>query len=294
MAAVLTRHRLLQHEYEQTALNECQQSVSLHEGLEKILHLTADLDGSPTPTIDCIKSNLGVERDFSKDIEEATEAYNVAVCRTIGPAMYRKLPRELRDMIYEYLTTSVLHLTPIAAYFASEDSDKDDLCPERYWRADVIGPEVIHELRESWYRNTTFHVDGDQSIKTLLDKDRFDAGLQPRELINKVTRQIGIVTGTTEEGNMQTVLHLYELFLLRTLTQLQVNVYMSHVRSGERDKMFRSILRLIRSTILRLRKSGYQCTVTLDERCSDCVDPETITEWDDDIAAEIDRATVPR
>lgn len=293
MAAALTKHRLLQREYEQTALNECQQSVSLHEGLENILHHTTDLDGSPTPTIDCIKSNLDIERDFSKDIEKATEAYNVAVCRNIGPAMYKRLPRELRDMVYEYLTTSKLHTTSITAYLAVENSNTDILCPERYWRASVIGSEVAHELKESWYRNTTFRVDGNMSIKTLLDKDRFGIGLEPRDLINKLTRQISVVGFSTKDGNVQTLLNLCELFLLRTVTQLHVNVYISHVRTAVMEDMLWVVLRLIRSTILRLRESGYQCSVTVDERCMEGISPETIRNWEDDLEAEVNRGNSP-
>ncbi|KAI4958392.1 hypothetical protein J4E86_003992 [Alternaria arbusti] len=282
--------KLLKHEYEQTALNEIQQSVNLHEGLDDILHLITDADGSPIPTIDSIKSNLGVARDVNKDIKEATKAYNVAVCRTIGPAVYGRLPRELRDMIYEYLTTRLTYICFEDVKFVLDNANTYSICPEHYWRADVIGSEVAHELRESWYRDTTFYVERDQSTEYLVSKDYFNAGLEPRELITDLIRRLWIEERQTEAANAQILRYLDELFLLRTVTHLCVDLNMSNVRLIDKGRMFRGILQLIRPTILRLRRSGYQCKITTsDDRFGEGMFLGTIKQWEDELGREIER-----
>lgn len=124
---------------------------------------------------------------MSEDIEETAEAYNLAVCRTIGLAMHKKLPRELRDMVYAYLTTLELELSDkpdlhsrkefservqqpkcmeglakpprYTTYFALQPHSKNDgLRSEHYWRDDVVSSKVASEPIESWYRNNTFYM----------------------------------------------------------------------------------------------------------------------------------------
>ncbi|CAN9360326.1 unnamed protein product [Alternaria sp. RS040] len=131
--------------------------------------------------------NFGIHRDVSEDVEEAVEANNLAVCRTIGLAMHKKLPRELRDMVYAYLTTLELELSDkpdlhsrkefsqrvqqpkcmegtakpprYTTYFALQPHSKNDgLCSEHYWRDDVVSSKVASEPIESWYRNSTFYM----------------------------------------------------------------------------------------------------------------------------------------
>jgi hypothetical protein len=277
----------------------------LDEIQESVGHLpfSTDVDGSPAPTIDCIKSNLGLERDLSRDIEEATEAYNIAVCHTIGPATHSRLPRELRDMIYEYLTAVELDLRiehdpagsdklpQFAAYFAQQPrSENDKLCPERYWRDGVVGSEVAYELMQSWYQNSTFKLvsrDRDQCLQALLNKDRFDADLQPRELITKFTHQFELGDSITM-ANADVLRCLDGMFLFSKVTQLQVLVAFSHCR----DKVGALIefLALIHATILRLRKLGYLCSVFVPAGLwPDKLFEKIIKEWEEDIEAEMKR-----
>ena len=233
---------------------------------------------------------MGVARDVSKDIKEATKAYNVAVCRTIGPAVYGRLPRELRDMIYEYLTTRLTYICFEDVKFVLDNANTYSICPEHYWRADVIGSEVAHELREAWYRDSTFYVERDQSTEYLVSKDYFNVGLQPRELITNLIRRIWVDGRETEAANAQILRYLEELFLLRTVTQLRVDVYMPNVDWKEMHKVLRKALQLIRPTILRLRRSGYQCKITASEpSLGDGFLHETIMRWEDELEREIKR-----
>ena len=85
---------------------------------------------------------------MSEDIEEAAEAYNLAVCRTIGLAMHKKLPRELRDMVYAYLTTLELEL-----------SDKPDLHSRKEFSQRVQQPKCMEGLAKP-PRYTTYFAWG--------------------------------------------------------------------------------------------------------------------------------------
>jgi hypothetical protein len=65
-------------------LDEIQHTVDQHDGLQHLLQLDR-----PDLTIAHVKSSLGMARDIDKNIEDATEAYNIAVCQTLGEAMQR-------------------------------------------------------------------------------------------------------------------------------------------------------------------------------------------------------------
>ncbi|KAG9195338.1 hypothetical protein G6011_00459 [Alternaria panax] len=313
-------HKLLQHEQDKKMIDDLQQSIAQSKGLEECIYSTDDTDGHPVPTIKRIKPNLGIDRDVSKDIEEATEAYNLAVCRTIGPAMHSTLPRELRDIIYAYLTTLELDLSVkpgpcprkdlcgrvkqpksleglarpprYTAYFAVQPRSKNDgLCSERYWRDDVVSAEVASELVESWYRNSTFYMkytildeaEFDECFKKLLNEDRFGTGLNPRELITKFKGQIWL--DDKFPGTDADVLRCVDsLSLFRKVTKLQVLVGIAHWdRVGE----FRRFLRLIRPTILRLRTSGYHCTVSASNWWDMDLVGDISKEWEQELEAEV-------
>ena len=91
-------------------LDDIQHTVNQHEGLGDLLHSITGEDDQPDLTIGHIKTNLGFKRDYDEDIKEATEAYNIAVCRVLGREMQEKLPRELRDMVYSHLIPEKLTL----------------------------------------------------------------------------------------------------------------------------------------------------------------------------------------
>jgi hypothetical protein len=224
----LTASRLIREEREQQMLDDIQQTASQHEGLGQLLQLD-----SPDRTIEHIKSSLGMKRDIGKDIEDEVEAYNIAVCQTLGRAMQDMLPRELRDMVYEHLTgsevklflkesasssgTSVHDVQPphkTGKYFITNPRTRHDpLCPEHFWRDAALGPDLARELMESWYRTTTFkiepswyrtttfkiephHPKGKSSptiMDCLLSTDRFQDGLQLQLLISRVKEDVTIV-----------------------------------------------------------------------------------------------------
>ncbi|KAI4662982.1 uncharacterized protein J4E79_004294 [Alternaria viburni] len=312
--------RLLRLERKKDTLDDYQQLVGRHDGLQDLMHVIAEADGSPAPTMDLIKSNLGLARDFVEELGKATELYNIAVCRVIGPAMYTTLPREIRDMVYEYLTPHQLDITlrpcyPCAEsdllhvvdhvnpkyfdydlYFAPQPRSQDDwLCPEHYWRDNIISPGVAQELMEAWYRNSTFNMWADwicegwpaEWLNTLLNNDRFGAGLRPREMITKFAFEVQISywRGEIDSHWQKSLMEaLDSLFSLKEATQIDLSVRCGF---GE-DPMaaLRAFLVLIRPAFLRLQKLGYRCTIRTVRRKPNPFS-KVIGEWVQELETEV-------
>jgi hypothetical protein len=311
--ALLTVSRLLQQEWEKNTLEDIQRLVDRHEGLQDLIHAVAEADGSPAPTIDRIKSNLDLQRDLSDEIEEATQLYNIAVCRTIAPAMQAALPRELRDMVYEYLTPSRLDIDTrqyykradiisvltkdfeYRMYFSSRPrSHEDKLCPEHYWREHIISCGVADELMKAWYRNSTFKMSvywsqqglRTETLKMLLNNDRFSTGLQPRDLITKFAFEVRLHPRPDNFWRSNVLAAVDDLFLLKKATRIQINV--SNISSEDKIGQLREFLIFIRPSILRLRESGYRCKVAVTGRQAK-LDSWDAEEWEQVFAAETKR-----
>jgi len=123
-------------------------------------------------------------------IVTAVEIYNAAVCLETSINMCAKLPRELRDMVYEHLVggevsvnncstgvkvtgksmcTSLVynlprtgHDTHAQPYFAdSPCTASDQLCSELLWRSGRTDPMAAAELRCAWYRFNEFLIPWD-------------------------------------------------------------------------------------------------------------------------------------
>jgi hypothetical protein len=311
--ALLTVSRLLQQEWEKNTLDDIQRLVDRHDGVQDLIHAVAETDGSTAPTIDHIKTNMDVRRDFSDDIEEATRLYNIALCRTIAPAMYATLPRELRDMVYEYLTPSRLDIDTMQSYnraditsvlgkdlkfrlyFASRPRSHDDeLCPEHYWREHIISCGVAGELMKAWYRNSTFKMNvywsqqgsRTESLEMLLNNDRFSTGLQPRDLITKFAFEVRLHPRSDNFWRRNVLAAVDDLFLLKKATRIQINV--SNISSEDKIGQLREFLIFIRPSILRLRESGYRCKVAVTDRQAK-LDSWDAEEWEQVFAAETER-----
>jgi hypothetical protein len=305
--------RLLQQEWEKNTLDDIQRLVDRHDGLQDLIHAIAEADGSTAPTIDHIKSNLDLQRDLSDEIEEATRLYNIALCRTIAPAMYATLPRELRDMVYEYLTPSRLDIDTRQSYkragitsvlgkdlkyrlyFASQPRSHDDeLCPEHYWREHIISCGVANELMKAWYRTSTFNMSvywsqqgfRTKSLKMLLNNDRFSTGLQPRDLITKFAFEVRLAPRSDKFWRDNVLAAVDDLLLLRKATRTQINV--SDISSEDKIGQLREFLIFVRPSILRLRELGYRCKVVVTGRQAK-LDSWDAEEWEQVFAAETER-----
>jgi hypothetical protein len=130
--------------------------------------------------------------------------YGRATRRPLCDAMGAALPRELRDIIYQYTFDSKRVTVVRHAYECDCMSSRDPYRVHTY-RAEVIAPSSMpashlrdveymgnlsKEIVETWYRSATFIFDACGSFPTFLQHDLRGHGVQPGLYINHVEFQI--------------------------------------------------------------------------------------------------------
>jgi hypothetical protein len=280
-------------ETEQNAINNIQQLLSEQHEVRALINDSAELE-QPENFMERIKTNLSIDRDINPEIETSTKEYNIAVCWSIGLGMMATLPRELRDMVYEYLTTGVVivhedpdhssarvrHLydNPGALYFTKYPRTVDDaLCAAHWWRDEVVGVDIALELMESWYCNSTFlikqrtRVNAPQplGLQELIAIDRFKLGLQPERLITNFMVTITLLNDDflpwTKSPDV--ILETLEglLFLKETACiTVSIRFWISAFDSDfPTEQQLNDFLQVVYPKLLRLRKAGYRLQVKI-------------------------------
>jgi hypothetical protein len=124
-----------------------------------------------------------------------------------------KLPRELRDMIYLYLSTrphetierehfrtTMDPLTRLYSY--NFDRWKVQHFPEHYWCIDYVSGAFYRELVENYYRTSTFHFSDDAGVmKRFLTTDEMRIGIPPASLVSHV--EIGLNAVSHDRGSFR-------------------------------------------------------------------------------------------
>ncbi|KAI4709350.1 hypothetical protein J4E89_006099 [Alternaria sp. Ai002NY15] len=88
---------------------------------------------------------------------KAMDTNHEFACRELCDNVIATLPRELRDMIYEYVLSSVVR--DVAALPTSEPTSSKS--GPRYWQAENVGDATSKEILEVWYRLVRFHFGQD-------------------------------------------------------------------------------------------------------------------------------------
>jgi hypothetical protein len=213
----------------------------------------------PSGLLGQIKTNLNIDRDIGAEIIVATDEYNIAVCRKLAEGMRSKLPRELRDMVYQHLCPGILTVCTdficcsephtycldegtgtIRRHQYNRDAlstDFHSLYPEHYLRYEVLGVDIAHELSELHSRESTcimmrmVRTSTDENGKVLLlsEDDRLERPTQPSNSITEIARKL-YVAGDTHTHAMRYVAHnkeqirssVKELFSLPRKSRIQL------------------------------------------------------------------------
>ncbi|KAF1850159.1 uncharacterized protein K460DRAFT_411914 [Cucurbitaria berberidis CBS 394.84] len=219
---------------------------------------------------------------IDKKIHIACEAYNIAVCRQVSESLLQKLPRELRNLVYRYITTEsvtvndpncdILRITQEEfPYFVNEPrSKRDPLCWSHFWRDDVLGKQFAIELVESWYRYTKFNFSRrlGSMPQYFLHQDRFNMGLHPHALVTDITKSIAVNHLFCKSAEVrERVAQDLELFsCLCPKAKLQVKLYWQlTVNTMEGRNNMKEGLKSFTRPICLLKKVGIHVTVSLIE-----------------------------
>ena len=139
-------------------------------------------------------------RNIARDINHRMTRYAAAQCLPICTMVCDKLPRELRDMIYQYIIgESIVRIDKavLASFlFCSEIgvkpmlpagfTNRTTIACEHLWDHDYSGKLFYSELFEAWYRNTTFSFVECRLVPYFLNNSRFGYGVKPREWVRKI------------------------------------------------------------------------------------------------------------
>ncbi|EAT86876.2 hypothetical protein HBH56_130400 [Parastagonospora nodorum] len=297
-------------EQEQQAMDNVQsiltQPSDMHQLLERAM---IDANEEQTMTsLDSIRSSLGMNRDID-DIETeigvAIEEYNVHFCRAIAVKLLAKLPRELRDMVYSHLLPGDINLCRIFSDTfhvtldhplydegpGEEDTERlyfpecarsaagDTLCPEYFWRDDVVGVQMAHELMETFYQTTKFSFENVYGCKPidgtflpdLLQTDRFAAGFEPRQLISNYSQELCIqneALGLHQIDTLTLNTCLENLWLLKGNARILLKVSFNNATFSHQKSQATTVDEIIKTAfpeIVRLRTAGYRLSVELED-----------------------------
>jgi hypothetical protein len=117
-----------------------------------------------------------------------------------------QLPKEIRDMIYQYLTTTSERIS--RDYFRSTMDPKTRMhtynaarwksthYPEHYWNFEYVSLPFLHELTQTYFRTSAFIFsdDDDTLIERFLTTDQMQNGFAPQELVSKIEIHLNAVT----------------------------------------------------------------------------------------------------
>lgn len=143
-------------------------------------------------------------------IEKAETELTLAVfaqssCRTLTNNFLLKLPRELRDMVYQYLSTREERIDsdyfrstkdPVTKCYSHDQARwKTAHLPEHYWSTEYVSPQFVRELSENYYRTSTFVFgDGQGLIGKFLNTDQLGLGFAPKELVSSIEVRLSAIT----------------------------------------------------------------------------------------------------
>lgn len=149
-----------------------------------------------------------LEHDLAIEIAETRidlEAFAKSECRSLTDTLICKLPRELRDIIYRYLSTQEKRIDsdyfrstmdPVTRCYSCDQARwKATHFPEHFWSTDYVDSQFVGELSENYYRTSTFVFgDGRGLIGKFLNTDQLGIGFLPKELVSSIEVRMSAIT----------------------------------------------------------------------------------------------------
>jgi len=127
-------------------------------------------------------------------IQRNLEPYAQAICLHLCKKVLVKLPRELRDLVYEYIVTpDYIYAGP--QYLTNTGSPCEIDQYAHFWNPQYVGEIMRIELAQMWYRLSLFYFwDRKRNLEVIerfMTYDRWGLGLKPYEHIARVRFDVG-------------------------------------------------------------------------------------------------------
>jgi hypothetical protein len=111
--------------------------------------------------------------------------------------MQRKLPRELRDIIYEYvlgdsdvdIKAPDVKLLPCRPRHIALGEKFDDKAFYHLCKPSFLDPQTMREFAECWYRRSMFNFDCDITFRKFMRRNMWHFGLLVVDLVRRVKRE---------------------------------------------------------------------------------------------------------
>ena len=215
------------------------------------------------------------------------EAYGKASCRRLCQTMHDRLPRELRDIVYESLISGSMR--DVSAAGGSDCEPIHTKNQAHYWRPEYAGKQMITELLETWYQSTRLHLGLDIGFLETFLFEKVDFLDIPR---HRVISQISITLDRRDlvscrheiqnEGEVKTFSphkrllgRLEALFLLREGASIHIYPYRpntwtegpdSPITHNPQKRLLQDITTPIFDTLRRLKHAGYVIAVAIGDK----------------------------
>jgi hypothetical protein len=158
-------------------------------------------DGPPSkrrklcqPARNSVEQPDGANASMEKQVQDRIECFAQATCKVLCRMVITKLPRELRDLVYEHLVTpDIVYVGP--QYLTNEGRPCENDRDAHHWDIRYVGDAMAVELAQTWYRSSLFYFwqkgKHSQIIERFMNNDRWNYGIKPHEHISRVRFDLG-------------------------------------------------------------------------------------------------------
>ena len=233
------------------------------------------------------------------ELNDAFDAYAKRSCLELSKKIQKTFPREVRDIIYGYITGG----EPVYISGNWRTTRKDslrlsELYNDHWWNVDFVGTDMFRELVEEFFRSSCFQFGDDfEIIPYFRVADQWELGISPVSFICNVEVTINCYEDSWGNGIdnwdlkhkanstcTELLVHLESLFGFRAGTAITIKInslYVGNPSPLERqEQMCNEVLKFIFPVFRRLKDMNYRVRAILDGG-ADWSDPAApfVSEW---------------
>ncbi|KAH7069557.1 hypothetical protein BKA63DRAFT_569168 [Paraphoma chrysanthemicola] len=219
---------------------------------------------------------------LKKNVDGLAQDYNTVVRRDVSEYMQAVLPRELRDMIYNYVVDIVWWMTPFTYDFnfgcsvhrsCYEFHDVEDPhgvlhlppnCLPKFAFAktfDEMDPEknTLRELAETWYSRRNYPFESPKAFKRFSRTDLSGTGLDPKNYTKAIAMVLFLdMDSTFIDFNIALEEHLKSLLALKPGAKFGLRLVPGRNHQGKLYKLPRLLLSYLFNILKKLEKAGFE------------------------------------